>query len=193
MTNFVDEIQNAIDLFCTELQDPDSNPYIEQPRSESFLLEFINPKDDLQEAVNLSLHVLQRMQNPDERQYTAHILAEVLQPFTQQILMECGTDAFDLLNECWDTEGFTIAVEHEHWKGAALILQRFPADPHLPNVFKLNLRCALEFAADRLEMHLDNTLYTHVLIEQVATGINRKILSNAVQRVTSFAAAKKKM
>lgn len=160
--------------------------------TQSQLLGLMDPVNNLSEAVDLSLHVLHTLRNIDTTNYTTNMIAEFLQPFSEQILIQCGTDRFDFLVECWDVEEFSIAVTHNHWKGAMLILDRLPTDKDFPlgRDYLMDFYHALDKTAQHLQMQLDDSVYLYPLVEQVRSGLQRQVLSGAVQN-TSLSAKKK--
>lgn len=162
------------------------------PSTQSQLLGFIDPVNNLRRAVDLSLHVLHTMCTIDKTNYTTNMIAELLQPFSEQILIQCGSDRFDFLIECWDIEEFSIAVNHHHWNGAMLILDRLPTDKDftLGEDYLMDFYHALDKAAPRLQIKLEDSVYLYPLVDQVRSGLQRRILCDAVQN-TSLSAKKK--
>lgn len=55
--------------------------------------------------------------------YTQMIIKSVLQPLSHDVLNHCGVEVFDRFQDFWDIDGFNAAIHHEHWSGAAYILE----------------------------------------------------------------------
>lgn len=55
--------------------------------------------------------------------YTKYILKDILCHYAHDVLTDCGAKEFDRWEGFWDVEGFSAAIAHEHWNGAAYILE----------------------------------------------------------------------
>lgn len=55
--------------------------------------------------------------------YTKYILKDILCHYAHDVLTDCGAKEFDRWEGFWDVEGFDAAIAHEHWSGAAYILE----------------------------------------------------------------------
>lgn len=187
-----DEFNTALNVFAEERKNARAHAYGVNPSTQSDLLGFIDPVNNLTKAVDLSLHVLRTMRTIDTTHYTTNMIAGLLQPFSEQILIQCGSDRFDFLIECWDIEEFSIAVNHHHWNGALLILDRLPTDKDftLGEDYLMDFYHALDKAAPQLEIQLDDSVYLYPLVEQVRSGIQRQILGGVVHN-TSLSVKKK--
>lgn len=187
-----DEFKISLNVFAEERKNAHAHAYGVNPSTQSQLLGFIDPVNNLTEAVDLSLHVLRTMRTIDTTHYTTNMIAGLLQPFSEQILIQCGSDRFDFLIDCWDIEEFSMAVNHHHWNGALLILDRLPTDKDftLGEDYLMDFYHALDKAAPHLQMELEDSVYLYPLVDQVRSGIQRRILCDAVQN-TSLSVKKK--
>lgn len=70
-------------------------------------------------------HAQENIPDPLDKRlyYTQLIIKTVLQPLSHEVLKYCGVDVFDRFQGFWDVDGFNAAIDHEHWKGAAYILE----------------------------------------------------------------------
>ncbi len=135
MDNSIPEyFQRAMQQFYDQLDILAFNPRLNTPLSVQALTIAINAQPTAQQRADLCLALWQFMDpqpgvehlHPEGDKglyYTTSVLRNILRSHADEILSQCGVETFDRLLKFWDVEGFKAAIDHEHWHGAAYILE----------------------------------------------------------------------
>ena len=133
MTIISQQIHDTVEQLYQQLDVPNFNFRLNTPPAVAAINTMIAELPTTQQRMDVCWYLWEYMLQPDATvrppqgdiglRSTKYILKDILRHYAHDVLTDCGATEFDRWEGFWDVEGFDAAIAHEHWNGAAYILE----------------------------------------------------------------------